>query len=487
MLKARALASLTATSALVAFGALVPTVASAAPNEFGQEVTTGQTAGQLASSLASKGIEVSGATYTGHPASVGSFSGFGDTLGVDKGVVLSSGAVATNEDANTTSVILGPNANDGTSHETDEPGDADLDKIVKPDKTNDAAVLEFDFVPEGNGVEFNYVFGSDEYNEYVGAYNDVFSLYVNGKNCALIPGAKDPVSIDNVNNDKNAKYYVDNDGADEEVDTELDGFTKKLACNAKVNAGEKNHIKLAIADTKDRRLDSAVLIEAGSIKVNNAPEAKDRKFTTTEREPVATALQANDPDGDKIEYTVESKPKHGKVTGKGKDLKYTPEKGFTGKDTFTYIASDGALESDPATVTVTVKENKAPIGKADTFSTDYMTLLKVNGVLDNDKDPEGKKLTAKKASSPEHGSLNFNADGTFSYTPEYDFSGTDTFTYTASDGVAKSKEITVKIKVGEKPPALPATGASSTTGGVLFGGLGLLALGAFMIIRRRTA
>lgn len=460
------------------------------PNEFGQTVTSmaqGLTAQELASSLASKGIEVTNAKFTGNTLAAGIFSGFGDAVGIGSGVVLSSGTVGDDETASASSIILGPNESAGTSHRMQSEGDADLDKIVDPDKTIDAAVLEFDFVPSGTGIEFNYVFGSDEYNEFVNEYNDVFSLYVNGKNCALVPGAKDAVSINNVNNDKNSKYYRDNE--DGKLETELDGLTTKLACNAKVNPGEVNHIKLAIADTADFSLDSAVLVEAGSIKVNNAPTASNRAFTTIESQAVDTTLKGTDADGDSLTYAVETKPAHGKISGSGKSLTYTPEKGFVGEDTFTYVVSDGAFTSEVATVTITVEKNTPPVGKVDTYKTNYMAKLTVkgDGVLDNDSDVDGQKLSAKKVTDPAHGTLSFDADGTFAYTPEYNFSGTDTFTYTVSDGIATSEPITVTIKVGPKPPALADTGASSDSAALLIGGLGALAAGAYLIRRRTQA
>ncbi|MGI6776859.1 MAG: choice-of-anchor L domain-containing protein [Acetivibrionales bacterium] len=149
-----------------------------------------------------------------------------------------------------------------------------MSALIEDDITNDAAVLEFDFVPEGDVVSFMYVFASDEYNEYVYKYNDVFGFFLNGENVALIPGTNTPVSINNVNggnpyggeNASYPQYYINNDLDDNggSVNTEMDGLTKVLTVEARVNPNEINHIKLAIADALDSAYDSVVFIKAGS-------------------------------------------------------------------------------------------------------------------------------------------------------------------------------------------------------------------------------
>ena len=142
--------------------------------------------------------------------------------------------------------------------------------------TTDAAVLEFDFVPVGNSLNFQYVFASDEYDEEVGFFNDVFGFFVNGVNAALIPGTNTPVSIDTINDGNsrdaaipisNPQFFVNNDVQTftPTVNTEMDGLTKVLSVTVAVNAGVSNHIKLAIADTGDHVFDSDVFIAGGSL------------------------------------------------------------------------------------------------------------------------------------------------------------------------------------------------------------------------------
>jgi VCBS repeat-containing protein len=131
---------------------------------------------------------------------------------------------------------------------------------------------------------------------------------------------------------------------------------------------------------------------------------------------------------------------------------YTPNADFSGTDTFTYKASDGTAESGVATVTITVNPvNDAPSAADDAYSTDADTALTIDapGVLGNDSDPEGDALSAAMIAGPANGTVTMNSDGSFTYTPNAGFSGTDTFTYKASDGTAESAEATVTITVND--------------------------------------
>ncbi|AZU02536.1 choice-of-anchor L domain-containing protein [Brevibacterium linens] len=323
----------------------------ASPGQSAADLTGGLTAEGLVEQIVGSGVDVSNVTYTGADTAAGTVSGVTD-LGIESGVALSSGAVSGEY-----SSLLGPNSDDSMSTISGTAGDADLDAIVSPNSTNDAAVLEFDFVPETDQIAFTYVFGSEEYNEYVdSSFNDVFGFFVNGENCAVTDSG-DPVTVNTINNESNAGLYNDNSQeADTPFDTEFDGFTDPLVCAAAVTAGEANHIKLAIADTSDEILDSAVVIEQGTFKANTAPVAEDSDFTTTLDTPVETPLDASDVDGDALSYTVVDEPANGTLTGTGADLTFTPDSGFLGETSFTFRANDGAADSNLATVTVTVAE-----------------------------------------------------------------------------------------------------------------------------------
>ena len=223
---------------------------------------------QLAQMLAGPGVTVSNVTFVGANVAGGTFTGgLADGLGIENGVILSSGNIAN---------AAGPNTNDGVSTTNATPGDADLNTIVGAGHTTfDAAVLEFDFVPTASPVSFRYVFSSDEYNEFVGQFNDVFAFLIDGVNVALIPSTSTPVAINTVNLTTNPAFYRNNDPSDlgtpTPFGTQFDGFTTVLTATATLTPNVSHHIKLVIADTDDELLDSAVFIEAGSIVAGNTP------------------------------------------------------------------------------------------------------------------------------------------------------------------------------------------------------------------------
>jgi VCBS repeat-containing protein len=138
---------------------------------------------------------------------------------------------------------------------------------------------------------------------------------------------------------------------------------------------------------------------------------------------------------------------------------YTPMDGFNGMDTFTYRANDGADNSNLATVNITIAPvNNAPLAVDDSYNTQVNLALVVvgPGVLLNDTDLDDDPLTAWLDSGPAHGTLNLNADGSFTYTPATGFIGVDTFTYHANDGLDDSNIATVQIMVSGYQIYLPA-------------------------------
>ena len=226
----------------------------------------------LANVLVGSGVTISNVTYTGADVSAGQFTGASGSIGFAQGVILSSGNIAS---------IAGPNVEDGKTTDLGLPGDTDLDALSGY-PTLDATVLEFDFVPNADKVFFQYVFASDEYNEYVNTpFNDVFAFFINGINCAQTTGGL-PVSVNTINNgnpfgslpSSHPELYRNNDVSDGggAIDTEMDGLTVVLTCEAPVLANATNHIKLAIADGSDRILDSNVFLRAGSFSTTPPPD-----------------------------------------------------------------------------------------------------------------------------------------------------------------------------------------------------------------------
>ena len=207
-------------------------------------------------------------------------------------------------------------------------------------------------------------------------------------------------------------------------------------------------------DGSDRSGVATVSITVAS--VNDQPAAADDSYSTNEDAPLTIAAAGvlgndTDADGDALRALVVSGPAHGTLSlNADGGFLYTPAANFAGRDSFTYTAGDGTVESNVATVSLTVSAvNDAPVAQGEGFNTNEDTALNVGapGVLSNDSDVENDSLTAILVSTTSHGSLTLNADGSFAYAPEANFHGLDSFTYRASDGTDSSAPVTVTIEV----------------------------------------
>lgn len=190
--------------------------------------------------------------------------------------------------------------------------------------------------------------------------------------------------------------------------------------------------------------------------INDAPVVRDDQYSTPEDTVLAIAapgvlVNDSDPDGDALVTVLVSAPTNGLlVLNPNGSFAYTPTTNFNGSDVFTYRANDGQLDSDIATVTISVTgTNDAPIAQNDQYVTIEDTALTIlaPGVLANDSDADGDLLTAVLASGPTNGTLTLNSDGAFNYVPNTNFTGVDAFTYRAHDGVLSSAIATVTITV----------------------------------------
>ncbi len=183
---------------------------------------------------------------------------------------------------------------------------------------------------------------------------------------------------------------------------------------------------------------------------NDGPVANDDgPASTTEDTPVNIAVLANDTDIDGDALTVnQAAAANGTVVIEvDGSLTYTPDANFSGNDTVTYEISDGNGGTDTASVTVdVVASNDPPTAVDDAFSTDEDTAVVID-VAANDTDPDGDVLVPVGSTNPANGVLVFDIlDGTYTYTPNLDFFGTDSFTYTISDG-PETDTATVTITV----------------------------------------
>jgi hypothetical protein len=213
---------------------------------------------------------------------------------------------------------------------------------------------------------------------------------------------------------------------------------------------------------------------------NTAPDAIDDTANTVCSGPVTIDVLGNDtdPDGDTLTVTSFTQPANGTVTrGANGQLIYTSDGTACGvQDTFTYTISDGNGGTDTATVTVNVSDpkNTDPIAKDDSATTLEGQPVTLN-TLSNDSDPEGDTLTITNIETPANGTAVASADGQgIIYTPNAGFVGTDSFTYTISDGNGGTATATETIVVAAKPNLPPvakddssATGCSAITIDVL--------------------
>ncbi|MEN0004132.1 MAG: choice-of-anchor L domain-containing protein [Bacteroidota bacterium] len=237
-----------------------------------------------------EGVEVIDVNYNGVNAAVGVFSNGQDLIGIDRGIVMSTGL------AETSGFDFGVDQNSTEFASVDNTSliiDPDLERIAGPDvDLANAAIYTIEFIPISDTLQFNYVFGSEEYPDFTCSdFNDIFGFFISGPgisgpfennaaNIALIPGTDRPVTINNVNSGEVgtlgdeefcrgdlgslafSQFYVDNDDLDR--DPVFNGFTTVLTAEAVVVPCSTYTIKLAITDVGDPFYDSGVFLEAKS-------------------------------------------------------------------------------------------------------------------------------------------------------------------------------------------------------------------------------
>ena len=238
-------------------------------------MASGLTPLQYVQSLVGGGIVISNVTYSGDAAQIGTFDGVTSNIGFDAGVVLAAGPITG---------LTGVAGDQDAGQPGSGLSDNDLLSVaqsVNPiiNSTDDAAILEFDFVPSSNVAGFNFVFASDEYTQWINTqFNDVFAFFVSGPgiagpfnspagfpggaaNVALVPGTNTPITISTIHPGLNAAFYVSNNGGTSHA---MNGFTVPIPVEINVQCGETYHFKFAIADCSDDYLNTAVFLEAGS-------------------------------------------------------------------------------------------------------------------------------------------------------------------------------------------------------------------------------
>jgi hypothetical protein len=229
----------------------------------------------------------------------------------------------------------------------------------------------------------------------------------------------------------------------------------------------------------DGSLDSNVAIVSLTIaKANTAPLAEADSYSINQDTPLivpAPGLLANDSDDGSQPPTavLDIAPSHGNlVLNADGSFSYLPTSGYFGPDAFTYHADDGSLDSNGVTVTLTINEvDSPPVANPDSYTTNegIQLVVPVSGVLANDTDAQSQLLTAAIDTAPAHGTLVFNANGSFTYSPMLGYFGPDSFTYHANDGALDSNIATVSITIDEviPPPAAVSDSYSTNEGAAL--------------------
>ena len=249
-------------------------------------VSNTQTPTQLINNvLLGMGVTASNITINGNPVTanaaqgnVVSFTNTNPAFPISSGLLLTTGnAIAAQGPNNST------NLSNNLPATASVASDPHLNILAAGTVTN-GVVLEFDFIPTGDTLNFRYIFGSEEYPEFSpSTFNDAFGLflwgpgitgpyalvgYANGANIATIPGGI-PVTINNVGDASNTQYYVFNDnGSTYGNAIQYDGTTVLLTAAASVQCNQTYHIKLAISNVSDQAYDSGVFLEANSFSSN---------------------------------------------------------------------------------------------------------------------------------------------------------------------------------------------------------------------------
>ena len=199
--------------------------------------------------------------------------------------------------------------------------------------------------------------------------------------------------------------------------------------------------------------------------VNDPPVAENDSDSTEEDTPVTILVLSNDTDPEGNTLVVESvtQPTNGKASNNGNNVIYAPASNFNGVDTFTYIASDGKGGTATATVTISVAiVNDPPVADDDSAATDEDAPVTIS-VLSNDSDPDRDSLVVESVTQPTNGKASNNGSSV-TYIPDTDFNGTNTFTYTITDGKGGTAKaaVTVTVRaVNDSPVAEDDTSATN--------------------------
>lgn len=235
----------------------------------------------------------------------------------------------------------------------------------------------------------------------------------------------------------------------------LSGVAPSLTYTPTSNFNGTDSFAFKVNDGTEDSVNADVTITVNS--VNDVPVATTQTISTDEDLAVAVTLAASDTESDSLTFSIVSSPVNGAISGTAPNLTYTPESGFFGSDSFTYKANDGTADSSAATVTITVIEVNEPPTAGDNDALVPANRFVDLAVLANDSDVESATLTIQSMSSASNGLATLLDAQTIRYTPNADYVGSDTLTYTVVDGGGATDTATITLTVIQ-PPAITFPG-----------------------------
>ena len=217
---------------------------------------------------------------------IGYFESNGSSWPFENGLIMTSGDIAN---------AIGPESGVISDGDYDWPGDADLEAYIpglNAGDTNNASILEFNFVPVSNSISFDFIFAAEEYGTFQCTFTDAFAFLLtdssgNTTNLAIVPGTTDPISVltvrdgqyndgcESVNEEWFADYYGPGGLPPLTSPTNFLGNTEVMTAQSDVIPNELYTIKLVVADDGDTAYDSAVFIDGGSFDIGQLDLGED--------------------------------------------------------------------------------------------------------------------------------------------------------------------------------------------------------------------
>ena len=303
-------------------------------------------------------VSVSGGNFGTTEKSWGYFNSNGSIFPFQDGIILSTGKITN---------AVGPNTTLSDDNANNWGGDLDLNQALNINNSTNATILEFDFVPSGTKVSFDYIFASEEYHGNAPCtYSDGFAFLLqevgssNYQNLALIPGTNIPVKVTTVHPailgaclPENEEYFDSYNDASSPIN--YNGQTVILNAQADVNIGSTYHIKLVIADEGNFRYDSAIFLKGGSFDFE-VSLGNDRTFA--DRNPIcydeSLTLEVTDSSATTYKWLFNGAPIPGETNS---TLNFTPPYNTLINGIYEVIINEGGLCERKGEINLDFSEN----------------------------------------------------------------------------------------------------------------------------------